>query len=75
MKAMRSLKLVLAASLMFSGLPAFSGEAANKKIKESGNWSLWEANSGATCYIQSSGESEYLLNNVTCRDLRLASLS
>lgn len=61
MKEIRSnklIKLALAAGLMLSALPAHAGDA-NKKIKESGDWSLWEANSGATCYIQNAGENDY----------------
>jgi predicted nucleic acid-binding Zn-ribbon protein len=58
------LKVALAATvLMAVGFQAHAGSSSNKKIKESGDWSLWETKgtSGDICYIQSGGEDETYL--------------
>lgn len=59
------LKAALAATvLMAVGFSAHADKSSNKKIKESGDWSLWETKGSTgveTCYIQSGGEDETYL--------------
>ena len=56
----RSLKLAMAATLLLAGASAI---AENKKITDSGDWSLWETKVGTNdvCYIQSGGENDWYM--------------
>lgn len=60
MKSVRPLSAVLAISALLAG---FTAAAANKKIKESRDWSLWETKVGSSdvCYLQANDDNYYFL--------------
>ncbi|MGZ3725986.1 MAG: hypothetical protein ACXWQQ_09295, partial [Pseudobdellovibrio sp.] len=64
MRTPRSIKLALASALLLTSFSANADSSKNKKIDDSGDWSLWEtpASDGSTiCYIQSGGEDDTYL--------------
>jgi hypothetical protein len=62
------IKAALAATvLLAAGFSAQGASSPNKKIKESGDWSLWEttrSDGSIVCYIQSGGEDDTYLTMI-----------
>jgi hypothetical protein len=66
------IKIALAATvLMAAGFSAQAASSPNKKIKDSGDWSLWEtteSNGSVVCYIQSGGEDDTYLTMIKAKN-------
>jgi len=65
------IKVALAVSVLLAAGFSAQAASANKKIKESGDWSLWEtveADGSTVCYLQSGGEDDTYLTMIKAKN-------
>jgi len=64
-------KIALAVTILMAAGFSAQAASANKKIKDSGDWSLWEtveADGSTVCYIQSGGEDDTYLTMIKAKN-------